>query len=170
MYRETLMDQWKNLYSDFAGEYDLLKNQGEAAAAFNRWYEARVHRWSSMTYSEGILLDQEDNPAFSTRLRSVLKAFRFHKVEPAGEKPFWMGMAAGAAAGVLAGGVLMLLHWGKFKAILSGIVIFVVIATAFSRRNADFAKQEQARVRENYIQQLKDYQKELIAVCDQYQM
>lgn len=170
MYRETLIDQWKSLYSDFAGEYELLRNQGEAAAAFNRWYEARIHRWSSITYSEGILLDQENNPAFSADLRSALKAFRFHKVEPAGEKPLWMGMAAGLAAGVIVGGLLMLFHWGKIKAIISGIVMLVVIVTAFSRKNADFEKQEQKRVKESYIQQLKDYQKELIAVCGQHQM
>lgn len=170
MYRETLMDQWKNVYSDFAGEYEILQHQGEATAAFNRWYEARVHRWSSMTYSEGILLEQENNPEFSAGLRSVLKSFRFSKVEAGQEKPSWPGIAAGVAAGILVGGILMLLHWGRIKAIISGAVMLVVVVAAFSRKNADDAKQEQKRVRESYIRQLKDYQRELIAVCDQYQV
>lgn len=168
MYRETLMNQWKNLYSDFAGEYDILKNQGNATAAFNRWYEARVHRWSSITYSEGILLEQENNPSFSKELQSVLKNFRFTDVPPVKEGQLWIGAAAGVAAGVIAGRVLMLLHWGKMKAIISGIVLLIVIIAAFAKSNADKRVQEQKRMKDEYVQQLKDYQGQLLIVCDKF--
>lgn len=170
MYREILMDQWKNLYCDFAGEYELLQNQGNAATAFNRWYEARVYRWSSVTYSEGILLEQENNPAFSKELQSVLKSFRFHDVASAIEKPIWMGVAIGIAAGIFIGGVLMLFHGGRIKAIVSAIVLFVVIIVAFQKKNTDGKVQEQKRVKDGYIQQLRDYQNKLVAVCDKYKV
>lgn len=169
MYRETLMNQWKNLYSDFAGEYDILKNHGNATAAFNRWYEARVHRWSSITYSEGILLEQENNSSFSKELQSVLKNFRFTDVPPMKEGPLWLGIAVGVAAGVIAGRVLMLLHWGKMKAIISGIALLIVIIAAFAKSNADKRNQEQKRIKEEYVQQLKDYQNQILIVCDKYQ-
>lgn len=170
MYRETLIDQWKNLYSDFAGEYERLQHQGDATAAFNRWYEARVHRWNSITYSEGILLEQENNPAFSTNLRLVLQNFRFHSVKPQTGQPVWIGIAASALGGGIATGTLLLFHWGEIKAIISGAALFVVIAAAFSKKNADSKKLEQKRVKEAYIQQLKDYQSELIAICNKYDM
>lgn len=168
MYRETLMNQWKNLYSDFAGEYDILKNQGNATAAFNRWYEARVHRWSSITYSEGILLEQENNPSFSKELQSVLKNFRFIDVPAIEEKPLWIGIAVGAVAGVIAGRVLMMLHWGKMKAIVSGIVLLIVIIAAFAKSNADKKMHEHKRIKDEYVQQLKDYQNQILIVCDKY--
>lgn len=169
MYREILMNQWKNLYSDFAGEYDILKNQGNATAAFNRWYEARIHRWNSITYSEGILLEQENNPSFSKELQSVLKNFRFTDVPPVKEGKLWIGITIGVTAGIIVGRVLILLHWEKMKAIISGIVLLIAIIAAFAKSNADKKIQEQKRMKDKYVQQLKDYQNQILIVCDKYQ-
>ena len=104
MYQKVLIDQWKNLYSDFAEEYELLQSQGDAVTAFNRWYEARVHRWSSVAYSEGIILEQENKPDFSEELQHVIKKFQFNKVEADGETSLWMGTVAGVALGTLGTG------------------------------------------------------------------
>ncbi len=170
MYRETLMAQWNNLYSDFAGEYEILKKQENVTASFNHWYEARVHRWNSITYPEGIILEQLNKPDFSRELKKAFKGFKFEEVKPAEEKPLWMGIAAGIAAGVLAGGILTLLHWGKTEVIISGVVLLAAVIVVFFKKNADDGRQEEKRVKEEYIQQLRDYQKELIAVCNRYQM
>lgn len=58
MYRETLTGQWKNLSGDFAQEYDRLLTKGEAPGCFAGWYETRIHRWQSVAYPEGIILEQ----------------------------------------------------------------------------------------------------------------
>lgn len=58
MYRETLTGQWKNLSGDFAQEYDRLLAKGEAPGCFAGWYETRIHRWQSVAYPEGIILEQ----------------------------------------------------------------------------------------------------------------
>lgn len=170
MYREIIIDQWKNLYSDFAKEYEILRNRGNETASFNRWYEARIHRWNSITYSEGIILEQENNPDFSRELLKVLKGFKFRNVEPEKEKPMWIGIVAGVIAGVAVSAILTFLGWGKIKAVISGAVLLVVIIAAFSKENADYKNQEDKRVKEEYIQQLRGHQKEIIAVCDKYHM
>lgn len=170
MYRETLIAQWNNLYSDFAGEYETLRKHENVIASFNRWYEARIHRWNSITYSEGIILEQENNPDFCDELKGVLKKFRFTKVEASDSSPKWIGIVAGLIGGGLAGGVLALLHWGIVRTVISGVIVFIMIAIGFSKKNTDTEKKEAARVKEAYIQQLKDYQKTLIAVCDKYKM
>lgn len=170
MYRETLMNQWQNLCCDFAGEYELLRNQRDAVTAFNRWYEARIHRWGSITYSEGILLEQEKNPNFTKELQLILKSFRFHDVELKNKKPFGTGIVAGTVAGIIAGGVLMAFHVGQMKAIASGCVLFVTMAVTFQKKNTDDEKQNQKHMKDEYLQQLMDYQDKLEAVCDKYQV
>ena len=115
MYRETLIGQWVNLYNDFAHDFELLQHQEKAPDNFNRWYKTRIHRWKSITYSEGILLEQVNNAEFTERLLAEMEKFCFQPVEPEKEKPAWTGIAAGAAAGAAAGGVLSFLHWGGQK-------------------------------------------------------
>lgn len=170
MYREALIDQWNNLYSDFAGEYETIKKQENMIASFNRWYEARIHRWNSIAYSEGIILEQEKNPDFSDELKTVLRSFRFTEVEASDAFPKWIGIAAGLIGGGIAGGALALLHWGIARSVLSGGIVFIIIAVGFSKKNADTEKKEAERVKEAYIRQLMDYQKALIAVCDKYKL
>lgn len=169
MYREVLMDQWKNLYCDFDGEYEILRYRGNEVTAFNRWYEARVHRWSSITYSEGILLEQENNADFSKELQSVLNSFRFHDVDFGDVKPNWKGIVAAIAIGIIVTGLLMMLHIGQMKSIVSGGVLFVVIAVTLQRKRMEYEKYRQKCLKDGYIQQLKDYQDKLAAVCDKYQ-
>lgn len=170
MYRETLLEQWKNLYSDFDNEFELLQRNGAAPECFDRWYEARVHRWCSITYSEGILLEEMNRPEFADELLNVMRSFRFHPVNPAGERPVRTGIAAGAAAGIAVWGILTLLHWGAARALISGITICAVTVSAVFRSNAAFRKEEQIRVRKAYVEQLKDYQQALTDVCDHYRI
>lgn len=170
MYRETLMNQWANLYSDFDHDFELLQNQGKAPDCFNRWYATRLHRWSSITYSEGILLEQENNPEFAHHLKNTMGNFRFQFVTPAKKIPVWPGIAVGAAVGAAASAILMLVHWGAIKSVIGGIVLCMVIASGSFRSNAAFRKKEKNREKNEYVGQLKDYKKKLIAVCDKYRI
>lgn len=168
MYRETFIGQWINLCSDFDHDFELLQHQGEAPESFNRWYKTRVHRWKSITYSEGILLEQVNNAEFAERLRTEMEKFCFQLVEPEKEKSAWTGIAAGAAAGAAAGGILAFLHWGAAKVVISGIALFAVTAAGSLQSNAACRKEEQKRVREGYIGQLKSYEGTLLELFNQY--
>ena len=218
MYKDTLKGQWKNLYSDFAQEYDRLLTQGTAPGCFAQWYETRIHRWQSVAYPEGIILEQteraisdkpipsmgsvaesrseepseeaesvepsepteqeheaeptqpSDPAAFSRELTDVMKDFRFRAVEPRPIKPMWQCIAAGAAAGLVSAGILALLHWAALRVIPSGIVVCVVVALGFMRSRDAERIQEEKRVKEEYVSQLRDYLTELTAVCDKYEV
>lgn len=168
MYSETLMNQWTNLYSDFAGEYEEIKKQGNEPYGFNRWYEARIHRWSSIAYSEGMILEQEKKPDFSNELIQVMKNFSFKKVESTNESKVWIGIIIGIVVGGLTGGILGMIHWGIIKSVLSGIILFAVIAASYSKKCADDKRKEDSRVKKEYIQQLREYQRNLMDVCTKY--
>ena len=171
MYRDTLSNQWKNLYSDFAGEYDTLVKQMNEPICFNRWYEARIHRWNSITFPEGIILEQENNRDFANELKLTLDKFSFNKVESAKTKSIWFGIVIGIAFGLIVGGVLYLLPLDLlfWRIIISGIISAVMVSAVFIKKHNVTKKQEKKRVKDAYIRQLEEYEKELIAVCDKYQ-
>lgn len=168
MYRETLKDQWKNLYCDFESEYDVVSKQGEKPSCLNRWYSARSHRWSSVTYAEGIILEQEKKPEFAQALQNAINSFQFKKEAPAKEKsaPAYCGI--GAAVGVLAGVISYFFHVGLFKSIISGLVVCVVAIAALLRHAATYNESEIKREKQAYVAQLKDYVNALQKVCEQY--
>ena len=168
MYQDALIEQWDNLCGDFAGEFDFLSKQGNAVASFNRWYEARAHRWSSGTYAEGIILSQLQKPDFAERLRNTINRFRFSEVPPAGRKALWFGVPAGLLAGIMCGGVLFFLHWSAVRSIISGIVVVVVVSGAFYKKNEAFNNKEQHNIKDAYMRQLTDYRSELLAICHQF--
>lgn len=170
MYKETLNAQWKNLYSDFAQEYDLLKTKGNEPGCFDRWYEARIHRWQSVAYPEGMILEQTGLADFARELTDVMKRFRFQYVESRQGRPVWWGIVLGLAAGVAAAVVLKLLHWSTVRVILSGIVVCIVAVLGFVRAEEAAKESECKRVKEEYVGQLKAYEKELTAVCDKFEV
>lgn len=168
MYQDALIEQWDNLCGDFAGEFDFLSKQGNAVASFNRWYEARVHRWSSGSYAEGMILSQLKKTDFAERLRYTINCFKFSEVPPAGRKTLWSGVPVGFLAGIMCGGVLFLLHWGVVRSLISGIVALVVVSGAFYKKNDAFNKKEQIKIKDAYMRQLTDYRNELLAICNQF--
>lgn len=170
MYRDTLIEHWRNLYSDFAQEYDRLKAWGNEPNCFERWYETRIHRWQSVAYPEGMILEQVDNSEFAQELTDVMKAFRFEYIEPKAAKPIWYGIVLGLAAGIVSAVFLALLHWETVRIILSGIVVFIVAALGFVRSEESAKNNELKRVKEAYIDQLKEYSEKLTAVCDKFEV
>ena len=168
MYQETLIDQWDNLCVDFTAEFEFLHKQGNATASFNRWYEARIHRWSSSVYAEGKILSQLQKQDFAQRLIAEMKRFHFSEVPPANRKAVWSGIPVGLLAGAVCGGALFFLHWSMIRCILSGVVVLAVISGAFYKKNEAFNKLGQDNVKNAYIRQLTDYKNELLAVCRQF--
>lgn len=168
MYREALIDQWINLYSDFSQNYDMLKIQGKEPDVYNQWYMTRIHRWNSVSYSEGIMLDQLNQPDFSRELRAVLKEFCFQTVETSGESPVWRGPLIGLAVGVAAAVGMKVLQWGTLRASISGIILFAVVTVAFQNSAATSRKQEQERIKNGYVEQLKNYENILKKICEKY--
>lgn len=170
MYSETLKAQWKNLYCDFESEYDVVSMQGEKPSCLNRWYTARCHRWSSVTYAEGIILEQEKNPEFAQALKDAINNFQFKKVEPAQEKSVPAYCGIGVAAGVLVGVASHFFHAGLLKAILSGTVICAVAIAALLRYVSGYNESELKREKQAYVTQLRDYADTLQKVCEQYKI
>lgn len=169
MYQDTLKEHWKNLYSDFAQEYDRLKMKGKQPDCFDDWYTTRIHRFQSVAYPEGIILEQVDNAELSQALTDTMKDFRFELVEPQEGKPIWQGIVLGLAAGGVSALVLLLLHWETVRLILSGIVVFIVVLLGFWRSEQAAGLSEQKRVKEAYVGQLKEYWQKLSDVCDQFE-
>lgn len=169
MYKDTLTAQWQNLYSDFAQEYDRLKEHGKEPACFDRWYETRIHRWQSVAYPEGIILEQANRDDFSQKLIETLKAFRFSSVETKPMRPIWQGIALALAAGAASAAFLLLLRWEIVRVIISGIVVCVVAGLGFAKSEDTARKNESNRVKEAYVGQLKDYLDKLTEVCDQFE-
>ena len=60
--------------------------------------------------------------------------------------------------------------WNWIRIIVGGIMLFIFTEALFLKKNTDHKKQEQKRVKEEYMQQLKKYQDELTAVCEKYQV
>lgn len=170
MYWEILQSQWKNLYSEFAAEYERLNVQLDETAAFNHWYEAKIHRWNSVVYTEGIILEQQNNDLFSKEIKEAMENFQFKKVEKQNLQINWIGLVVGTVVCLCAGKILTVLNWGKFRAIISGLVLWAVIVSAIFQNNSKMKKEEERRIKAEYIQQLKDYQKQLEAVCDKFNM
>lgn len=168
MYQKTLMDQWDNLCADFAGEFDFLCKQGNAAASFNRWYEARVHRWSSDVYAEGMILAQLQKRDFAQQLTGAMKRFRFREVPSINEKSVWSGIPVGLLVGAVCGGMMSFLHWSVIRSIISGIVALVVVSGALYKKNEAFNQKALNDVKKAYIRQLTDYRSELLAICRQH--
>lgn len=171
MYQDALSNQWRNLYSDFSAEYETLSKQPNSVSAFNRWYEARVHRWSSIAYQEGVILDEEKNPEFAEELRRQMQAFKFRAVA-SGKVPRSTGQDAlisGGCGGLIGVGMLAL-QFGMIKSIITGGISIAALMVALSRNRANSQHQEEQRVKDNYTQQLKDYLPSLIGVCEKYGM
>lgn len=169
MYQDTLKEHWKNLYSDFAQEYDRLKMKGKEPDCFDDWYHTRIHRFQSVAYPEGIILEQVGNAEFLQALTDTMKEFRFELVEPQEGKPLWQGILLGIAAGGASALLLLLLHWETVRLILSGIVVFVVVFLGFWRSEQAAKLAEQKRVKETYVGQLRDYWEKLSDVCGAFE-
>ncbi|MDO5132792.1 MAG: hypothetical protein Q4D81_07400 [Eubacteriales bacterium] len=168
MYQEALTEQWDNLCSDFASEFNFLSKQGNATDSFNRWYEARIHRWSSVSYAEGIILSQLNNNDFAEQLIVAMKRFRFNEASSAESKGLWSGIPIGIMAGILCGGALSFFHWSTIRSIISGIVVAIVISGSLYKKNEVFNKKQQGNIKEAYIRQLADYRSDLLSVCKQF--
>lgn len=167
-YKETFSQQWRNLYSDFAQEYERLLTKGSAPGCFREWYETRIHRWRSVVYPEGMILEQEKNPEMTQALSDAMRDFHFEKVEPQPEKPVWQPIAVGLAAGILSSLVMALLHWSPLRSVLSGVVVAIVVISGYWKSRSLARDAERVRVRQAYADQLKDYLPKLTAVCEQF--
>lgn len=168
-YKETFSQQWRNLYSDFAQEYERLLTKGKAPGCFREWYETRIHRWRSVVYPEGMILDQEKNPEMTKALSDAMRDFHFEKVEPAPEKPLWQPFAVGLTAGIVSGVLMALLRWSPLRSVLSGAVVAIVVISGYLKSRSLARDAERVRVRQAYADQLKDYLPKLTAVCDSFQ-
>lgn len=169
MYSETFKEQWRNLYSDFAQEYDRLTQKGDAPACFRQWYETRLHRWQSVAYPEGIILEQTGNSALSRELTDAMRDFTFSPVEPQPVKPMWLSAVLGLIAAALSSVLLLLFHWNPIRVVISAIVVFIVTTLGFARSVTSAQEAEAKRVRDAYVAQLREYADTLTAVCDKYE-
>ena len=169
MYSDTLKEQWRNLYSDFAQEYDRLTLKGDAPACFRQWYETRLHRWQSVAYPEGIILEQTGDAALSRELTDAMRNFAFSPVKPQPVRPMWLSAALGLIAASFSSALLLLFHWNPIRIVISGIVVFIVTALGVARSVTSAREAEAKRVRDAYVAQLRDYLGTLTAVCDKYE-
>lgn len=176
-YREQLKGQWENLCADFAGNFETLLTQGEAPGCFIQWYEARIHRWRSASYPEGIMLEQKANPEFARHLTAAMEDFEFKRVESAGRKSFWPGIILGVAAGLAA---TFCMRYYVFDAAASGLwswlgsglfgaFLFAACSVRSFRRSARINREEDERVKSAYVGQLRDYMEKLLLVCKNYE-
>jgi len=170
MYRPILENQWRSLCGDFAQEYQRLSSGGDILKSFDDWYATRIRRWGSAGYSEGLILDQQENEAFSRDLRKAMAEFHFNRVDSAPAKPVWVGPAVGIGTGLVAGLGLAFLKWGTVKSAISGIVLCGVVTVALMKKTEADQKADQDRVRNSYKGQVEAHLQKLMAVCDQYKV
>ena len=169
MYTQTLKGQWRDLCSDFYQKFDTIMLRGNDAASLNTWYSVRVHRWNSVAYSEGIILDQQNNPELSKAVLDALGGFRFRQTDKPRAKSAWPGLIAGAAAGVGAAfAVKHFLDWGSIRTTLTGALAFIACAVSAVRLSSGSAKDADEKLRREYLSQLEDYWGELEAVCRKF--
>ena len=169
MYTKTLKSQWKNLCSDFYQEFELLNLKGNDAASFNSWYSVRIHRWNSIAYSEGIILDQQNNPQLSSAILASLANFKFRHVDKPKTKSAWSGIAVGGAAGVVtAFAVNYFFDWKTFSTVIAGAAAFMVCAASAVGLSSGSSRDEDEKLRQEYLSQLESYWGELEKVCRKF--
>ena len=169
MYIKTLKGQWENLCSDFYQEFDLLKLRGDSAASFNSWYSVRIHRWNSVAYSEGIILDQQNNSQLSSAILSSLGEFRFRHVDAPRQKSAWTGIIEGAFIGLFTALLIKyLLDWRLLSTILAGLVVFIMSAVSIFMLLSNSSGAIDEKLKQEYISQLEDYWPKLESVCKKF--
>ena len=139
-------------------------------AEMGKRYQVRAYRFSSVTSSEGLMLDQLEQPAFASALREKIGQFRFEKQPPVQTTPEWVGIPAGLAVSVVLGMVLKRRPkpLGTFPLVLICLVCFLlIVAVALNITNRQRMEGLQ-RERKAYIEQLNAYLVQLLSVCDQY--
>lgn len=169
MYLKALKGQWKNLCSDFYQDFDILKLNSNDTASFNSWYSTRIHRWNSVAYAEGIILDQQNNPQLSSAILASLGNFRFRCVDKPKEKSAWSGIIASAVAGAFAAfAVRYFLDWKSVGTILTGAMAFIVCAVSALRLSSGSGRDSDDKLRQEYLSQLEGYWSELETVCRKF--
>ena len=177
MYQDTLKNQWENLCADFAKNFDLIITKGNIPDCLNEWYKARAYRWRSITYSEGVILEQNTSPEFAEKLVELIEDFRFKYIEPAQKKSFLPKIALSAALGVVVAVVSKFYFYDALNAAgnwlkpcLTGAALFVVFDVWAYRHVSNFNQDNDKQIKSGYIDQLKNfYQKHLLTFCESYE-
>ncbi len=165
-YRAYFFTQWENVIADF--NKMAADNPGDIEN-MNRWYKARAFRWSSISESERMILDDLKQPEFAGQLRQALNNFKFTKEETGTVASAGPMLALSAAAGAALGAVLKtVFHSGWFLTIAGGILLTVIgIWFSLDRRSAAEAKRDK-QLYGRYTAQLREYTKTLEQVFIKY--
>lgn len=170
MYINTLKSQWENLCDDFYQDFDIIMLKGNNAASLNSWYSVRIHRWNSVAYSEGIILEQQNNPQLANAILASLQNFSFRNVDAPKAKSSWPGLIASAAVGV--GATLaakFFFDWKLFTAILTGAAAFTVCAVPALRLLSGSDSNSNENIKQEYLSQLRAYWGKLEAACRKFE-
>lgn len=170
MYQDMLKNQWENLCADFAKNFDLIITKGNIPDCLNEWYKTRAYRWRSITYSEGVILEQNANPEFAEKLLELIESFSFKSVESAPKKSFLPQIAIGVILGIVIALLSKLCFFDTVKSYLLGFALCVMFCFFEYKRASTFNQNESQRVKSEYVNQLKDYYlKHLIKLCKSYE-
>lgn len=173
MYQELLKSQWKTLCGDFSAEFDYLTSKGEfnkdIPNVYNEWFQTRIHRWSSVVYTEGVTLNQLNNPGFAGKLRSTMQQFSFTLVSREKEKQQWPGAVIGIALGVV---IFFLIKHLFSRSVILSVIAGILSGFGISYRyfaSVDSANRNEAnRVKNAYVSQVQEWEANLLDICQEY--
>ena len=170
IYQDTLKNQWENLCADFEKDFDITITKGNIPACLNEWYKVRAYRWRSLTYSEGIILEQNTSSEFAEKLLELIESFSFKSVESTQKKSFLPKIAIGVILGIVIALLSKLCFFDTVKSYLLGSALCVMFCFFTYKRASTFNQNENQRVKSEYVKQLKDhYLKHLLKLCKSYE-
>lgn len=170
MYSKIFSSQWDNLVTVFLTETSGHAPEMMTPKRLNEWYRANCFRWSSIAEKEGILLDNENNDKLSSELRSAIESFSF-KAIPVPAKPSPLPfLAAGAGGAVAVTLVLKLAVRTKTLFAVMAATACVLLALIWYARELDqYSSDSNAKIRDGYADQLRDYKTVLVSICKRYE-
>lgn len=168
-YRSILTAQWQDVCTSFERDYNGLALRGELPKQLNEWYSVKCHRWSSVVYAEGQILDQVGNDAFAKTLRKALADFKFKKVVSNEANHQRTAPLIGLSVAVIVAVMAFFgLHWILWKTVLIAVLTLLGVTIPLQERTKRNIKNDEVRIKQDYMNQLLAQKETLLLLCEEF--